>query len=188
MDERHQAMSTATLSSLSLTPYEQTRVCSILATRMETLLRRQHSRVMYFEALSRQLAKDCAPGTGYKRSWLVRLGLVRCMLTQKCISDMAASVSMALHMMQIELLEVLARGEGMDHPLARLLLERLDTEHDVVMRDMRMFFYERVDMVREGILHHELMNKVAVCCKDIERWIERQSRFADTVLVQSAEH
>ena len=180
-------MSTTPPSSLSLTPEEQNRICTLLSMRMEALLRRQHTRVMYFEAMSRQLAEGCAQKTRNKRPLLARLGLAPCLVTQKCISDMAASVSMALHVMQMELLEVLAKGEGMEHPLARLLLDRLDSEHDVVMRDMRMFFYERVDMVREGILHHELMNKVAVCCKDIERWIERQSRIVDNVLIPSAE-
>ena len=178
-------MSTVTLSSFSLTQEYKTRICTILAARMETLLRRQHARVMYFEALSRQFAESCAAQHGNKRSWLVRLRLAPCKVTQKCISDMAASVSMALHVMQMELLEVLAKGEGMDHPLACLLLERLDSEHDVVMRDMRMFFYERIDMVREGILHHALMSEVSVCSRDIERWIERQSRIVDTVLVPS---
>ena len=167
-------MSTTNPSSLSFTPQDQHRICTILATRMETLLRREHCRVMYFEALSRQLAERCTSENNSKRSWLARLGLAPCMVTQKCVSDMAASVSMALHVMQLELLEVLAKGEGLDHPLACLLLERLDREHDDVMRDMRMFVYERVDMVREGILHHKMMNKVAVCRKDIEGWIERQ--------------
>lgn len=181
-------MSTATPSSLSLSPDEQTRVCTMLALRMEALLHREHTRVMYFEALSRQLAAGCTQGSGQKRSWLARLGLAPCVVTQKCVSDMAASVTMALHLMQMELLERLAQGQGMDHPLARVLVDRLNCEHDDVMRAMRMFFYQRVDMVREGLLHHEMMSKVALCCKDIERWIERQSRIVDKVMVHGAEH
>lgn len=172
---------------MSLTPDEQTRVCAMLANRMEALLRREHARVMYFEALSRQLASGCEALAG-KRSWLSRLGLAPCLVTQKCVSDMAASVTMALHLMQMELLERLAQGQGMDHPLARVLVDRMDSEHDDVMRAMRMFFYQRVDMVREGLMHHEVMSKVAVCCKDIERWIDRQSRIVDKVMVHGTEH
>lgn len=179
MVERPHAMSTDTPSSLPISADEQARACTILAQRMELLLRREHSRVMYFEALSRQLAQ----GSATKRSWLSRLHLAPCSVTQKCVSDMAASVTMALHLMQMELLERLALGEGMDHPLARVLLDCIDSEHDAVMRAMRMFFYQRVDMVREGILHHELVSKVVLCGKDIERWIERQSRIVDRVML-----
>lgn len=179
-------MSLAAPSCLPLTLDEESRVCTILATRLETLLRREHARVMYLDALARQLAMVCEGQIGKSRSWLARLGLMPCPITQKCVSDMAASVAMALHVMQMELLEHLSQGHGMDHPLARLLVDRLDCEHDDVMRTMRMFFYYRVDMVREGLMHHELLSKVALCSKDIERWIERQSRIADGVMVPSS--
>ena len=175
-------MSTATHPCLYLSPDEQLRVCTLLAVRMEAMLQREHARVMHFEALSRQLAVDCVI-TKKGTSWLSKLGLMRCPVTQKCVSDMAASVTMALHLMQMELLDRLTQGQGMEHPLTQVLVDRLDCEHDDVMRAMRLFFYQRVDMVREGLRHHERMNKVALRCGDIERWIERQSLLVNRVMV-----
>lgn len=166
---------------------EQSHICTLLATRMEQLLHREHTRVMYFEALSRQLAQACESRSGKGRSWLSRLGLLPCVLTKKCVSDMAASVAMALHVMQMELQQRLAQGQGMEHPLAMVLVDRLDCGHDDVMRAMRMFFYQRVDMVREGLLHHQRISNVALCCNDIERWIDCQSRIVDKFIVPNAE-
>lgn len=174
--------------SCPLTVDEQFHICSRLAVRMEELLHREHSRVLYFEALSRQLSQVCESKMGKGRSWFSFLGFTSSALTQKCVSDMAASIAMALHVMQIELVERLVQGEGMEHPLVMVLMDRLDCGHDDVMRAMRMFFYQRVDMVREGILHHELNSKVVLCGKDIERWIERQARIVDRFIVPNTTH
>jgi hypothetical protein len=175
-------MSTENQQSSLFTLDDQTRVCRMLATRMEVLLRREHARVLYFEALSRQFAQRCDAGSMKKRAWISLLRLGPCLLTQKCTSDMAASVSMGLHLMQMELLESLAQGQGMEHPLARILVDRIGGDHDDVMRVMRMFFYQRVDMVREGLMHHAVMSNVTLCCTDIERWIERQSKLVDNIM------
>ena len=176
-------MSTATTpQTLPLSVEDRTRVCAILAARMEALLRREHARVLYYEAMSRQLAQGCTKAKPWTR-WLARLGLAGCPVTQKCVSDMAASVTMALHLMQMELLENLGHGEGMDHPLTQVLVDRMECEHDDVMRAMRLFCYDRFELVREGLAHHEAMSHVALRCSDIERWIERQSRMVDGVVV-----
>ena len=176
-------MSTATIpQTLPLSVEDRTRVCAILAARMEAVLRREHARVLYYEAMSRQLAQGCTKAKPWTR-WMASFGLAGCPVTQKCVSDMAASVTMALHLMQMELLENLGHGEGMDHPLTQVLVDRMECEHDDVMRAMRLFCYDRFELVREGLAHHEAMSHVALRCSDIERWIERQSRMVDGVVV-----
>ena len=92
---KEHTMSTATIpQTLPLSVEDRTRVCAILAARMEALLRREHARVLYYEAMSRQLAQGCTKAKPWTR-WMASFGLAGCPVTQKCVSDMAASVTMA---------------------------------------------------------------------------------------------
>ena len=155
------------------------RICAILFTRMETLLLRQHVRVVHLEELSRETANRCAQDFHRRGSWLAHFGIVPRIVVDKCIGDMAASVSMALSVMQMKLLDRLFKGEGIEHPLSSLLLERFDRDHDDIMKHMRLFVYGHVAMVQEGMSHHLQTHNVRVSRNDIERWIERHSRIAD---------
>lgn len=145
-------------------------------------MQREHARVMYMEALSKHISQSCVSNT---RTWLARLGIVRCAVTQRCLSDMGASVTMALHLMLMELHDNLTQGQGIEHPLSQVLMDRLDCGHDEVIEAMRAFFYQQVAMVHEGLMHHQLDSKVILKCTDIERWIKQQSRLLDRMLEDS---
>lgn len=175
-------MNTPPSSPLQLPSEEYARVCAVLAKRMETLMQREHARVMYIETLAQQISQSCSSNT---RSWLARIGVMRCSVTQRCLSDMGASVTMALHLMLMELHSELSQGQGVEHPLAQVLMDRLECEHDEVIEAMRLFFYQKATLVQEGLMHHQINSKVVLNCTDIERWIKQQSRLLDSMLQDS---
>lgn len=155
-------------SNRSILILENERICTLLANRLEELLQKEHLQVRYFHQLSQSYTSKCSQKFP---NWLSKIHLWPCRVKERCVSDMAASVTMALHMMQIELLENLRQGNGINHPMALILLDRTDKSHDEIMQAMRRELYANESLVQEGLLHHEIESKVRMDCTFIERWI-----------------